>query len=310
MRRLTAEEFADVRRWIYRNARPLDLARWRYHFEGGASDEVLLALSAYQNADGGMGHALEADAWNPHSAPIQASTAVGILREVGMRECAHPLVQGLLRYLDSGSDMAHGRWCNTVPSNNDHPHAPWWHTGSESSSHSEFNPTAILVGFILEYAERDSDLYLRGLTIARELAAAFRADPHLSMHPLLCVVDLLAAIFRTGLQQAFDCDQLVQMAHAEARDMIWRDAGDWTGYACRPSHFVTSPRHPLYADLSDLVERELDYIVAQRNAAGIWDITWRWDAYPAAFAVSERWWQANVAIENMRYLEAFGHVAR
>ena len=83
--KLTGEAFESIRRWIYRNARPLDLARWRYHLEGGARSEVLLALSAYQNVDGGMGHALEADAWNPHSTPIQTRTAVAILREVGMQ---------------------------------------------------------------------------------------------------------------------------------------------------------------------------------------------------------------------------------
>jgi len=306
--KLTGEAFESIRRWIYRNARPLDLARWRYHLEGGARSEVLLALSAYQNVDGGMGHALEADAWNPHSTPIQTSTAVAILREVGMRETTHPLVQGLLRYLDSGADMAGDRWYNIVPSNNDFPHAPWWHTASESSSHSEFNPTAILVGFILEHAEHASQLYRRGLGIARELTEHFEAEPHLSMHSLLCMVDLLEAITRAGLRQAFDHNRLLQLAHSQACDMIRRDAQDWAGYACRPSHFVKSPQHPLYGALGDLVERELDDIIAGRNAEGIWDITWHWDAFPVAFAISERWWQADIAIARVRYLEAFGRI--
>ena len=37
------------RNFIYRNARPLDVARWRYLFENGSSDDVINALAAYQN---------------------------------------------------------------------------------------------------------------------------------------------------------------------------------------------------------------------------------------------------------------------
>lgn len=69
--KLLLEEYEGIRRWMVRNARPLDLARWRFHFEGGGVEPVLEALSAYQNEDGGFGHALEADAWNPHSTPIE-----------------------------------------------------------------------------------------------------------------------------------------------------------------------------------------------------------------------------------------------
>lgn len=32
--KLLLEEYEGIRRWMYRNARPLDLARWRFHFEG------------------------------------------------------------------------------------------------------------------------------------------------------------------------------------------------------------------------------------------------------------------------------------
>jgi hypothetical protein len=74
--------YQNARAFIYRNARPLDFARWQYHFEGGGKDAVLTALSAYQNEDGGFGHALEPDSWNPNSVPLQTWTATEILREI------------------------------------------------------------------------------------------------------------------------------------------------------------------------------------------------------------------------------------
>lgn len=45
--------FEKARKYIYRQARPLDLARWQYHFENGTKENVLVALSIYQNNDGG-----------------------------------------------------------------------------------------------------------------------------------------------------------------------------------------------------------------------------------------------------------------
>ena len=80
MREQDREVFERARRFVYRNARPLDLARWKYHFENGSEQEVLAALSAYQNEDGGFGHGLEEDNMNPHSIPMQAWRATVVFR--------------------------------------------------------------------------------------------------------------------------------------------------------------------------------------------------------------------------------------
>ena len=56
-----------ARAFMYRCSRPLELALWQHRFEGGSLENVLIALSFYQNDDGGFGHALEADNWNPAS---------------------------------------------------------------------------------------------------------------------------------------------------------------------------------------------------------------------------------------------------
>ena len=48
------ETFEKARRFIYRNARPVDLARWQYHFENGSKEAVMNALWAYQNPDAAL----------------------------------------------------------------------------------------------------------------------------------------------------------------------------------------------------------------------------------------------------------------
>ena len=268
------------------------------------------ALAAYQNADGGMGHALEADSWNPNSTPLQCRTAIEILQEIGFDDASHHLVRGLLCYLDSGVDFVAGRWLNAVPSNNDYPHAPWLHTHSTSTSRSEYEPSAVLAGFILENADRGSAQYSRGLAIAHELVAFFGRDPQLAMHPLLCVAHLLHSIARAGLQSEFEHERLCRLADEQAEKSILQDADGWDGYAFRPSHWIKFPASVLYDRNKALVERELDYLLSHRNAAGVWDLTWRWEGYPAEFAISANWWQADIAIKNVLLLDAFGRVER
>ena len=82
--------FNNARNFIYRNARPIEFALWKYHFENGSKESVLEALKAYQNDDGGFGHALEPDSFNPGSSPITTNHAVKILDD----ECANsrPLI--------------------------------------------------------------------------------------------------------------------------------------------------------------------------------------------------------------------------
>jgi hypothetical protein len=107
---MNKQTFEKARAFIYRNARPLDFARFQYHFKSGSRNAVLNALAAYQNADGGFGHALEADAWNPNSSPIQTWTATEILREIGYKVKNQSIIQGILHYLASGADFEGHFW--------------------------------------------------------------------------------------------------------------------------------------------------------------------------------------------------------
>ena len=42
--------YEKARKFVYRQGRPLDWARWRFHLEGGSQADVMEALAAYQNA--------------------------------------------------------------------------------------------------------------------------------------------------------------------------------------------------------------------------------------------------------------------
>jgi hypothetical protein len=112
------------------------------------------------------------------------------------------------------------------------------------------------------------------------------------------------------LQDAFALDALEKEILSQESRLILRDKDNWNGYACRPSEFIHSPAHPLYEEHRELVEKELDYILETRNDQGVWNITWGWEGFEKAFDISENWWMTDIALRNMRFLKAFGHVER
>lgn len=115
--------FNAARTFIYRNARPLDIARWRYLFEDGSKEDVITALLSYQNEDGGFAHALEPDCWNPNSAPIQTWVATEIIRKIELEDRDHPLIKGILNYLSSQMNFDGHSWENTISKNDSYPHS-------------------------------------------------------------------------------------------------------------------------------------------------------------------------------------------
>ena len=81
MKILSKQAFTRARDFIYSKARPLERAMFAFHFEGGAVDDVLIALSQFQNEDGGFGQALEPDLRTPTSSALATGEGLYILKE-------------------------------------------------------------------------------------------------------------------------------------------------------------------------------------------------------------------------------------
>jgi hypothetical protein len=303
--------YKKVRAFLYRHARPLDIARFQYHFEnGGLEAGVLTALAVYQNEDGGFGHALEADAWNPNSTPIQTWTATEILKEIGFTNTDHPIIQGILRYLASGKDFEGRFWHNAVTSNNEYPHAPWWRAESDSVSRNDYNPTACLAGFIMRFANRDSELFRLGRRIAKEAFETYITGELIEdMHTAACFCRLLEYTIEAGVTDVFDTSVLQEKLRRQVKHSITANTSAWkTGYVCKPSQFFNTRNSDYYADNKEIADYECEYIEKSQLADGSWSIPWGWDDYPEEWVISKNWWKGNGAVQNLLYLKGMGRL--
>lgn len=294
--------YNQARSFVYKNARPLDLARWKFLFEGGCKEDVLTALAAYQNDDGGFGHALEPDCWNPDSSPIQTWVATEIINEIGLEEKEHPVVQGILRYLSSGKDFDGHTWANTIASNNEAPHAPWWeHVPTAEPS---YNPTACLIAFILKFADRESQLFALACDLAKEAYGYFQAHfPMESVGNVSCFVKLYNYLKESSTDTLIDLTEFKALLQRQIQYVITYDTTVWvTEYVCKPSLFIGSKASDFYEENREICEYECAFIENSQEPDGTWAITWSWADYPEEWSISKNWWKSDWIIKYLHYV--------
>lgn len=309
MKMLLLKDYLEIRSWIYRNARQVNLAQWQYYFENGSKEAVLSALSFYQNEDGGFGHALEADSWNPNSSPYTTLFAINILKGIGFNDMQHPIMRGIFKFLESKVHCSDEGWYFNIPSNNDFAHAPWWTCDMEANATESIGLTAQIISFILINAHKNSELFNKALTLSEKIISKLDATDKYGEMGLGGYCVLLDAIERAELTQHFNCSLLAEKIKKLVHNTIVRDTSKWAYYTRRPSDYIHSPESIFYKENEDIVQTELDYIIDTRPQNGVWDITWSWfennEKYAREFSISENWWKASVAIEKLNYLRNF-----
>jgi hypothetical protein len=312
MKKLSKNAFDEIHLWIYRNSRQLDLAMWQYEFENGSKDAVLSVLSHYQNADGGFGNALEPDCWNPDSAPYTTLNAISKLYNINFTDTGHPIMQGIIRFIESGAYFNGDGWLFSIPSNNDYPHAPWWTYDPKANEYEHKGVTLGIVCFVLQFVDRESELYKKAFALSNKLLLKLKEPDNPGDMGLSGYCMLLDTIRQLDLCDQFDMDFYSAAVKKLVDEAIVRDVSQWVNYCVRPSQFIPAPDNPFYKGNEDIVEKELDYLIDTRPGNGVWGITWQWwdnyAKYPKEFAISENWWKADKAISTLKFLRSFGRL--
>lgn len=278
-----AEEF------IWRNARLLERRLFAYHFNGGSRDEVLAALTAYQNADGGFGNALEPDIRCPDSQPVPTQHALEFLDEVGFDAA---VVQRLCDYLLTITTAERGvPWL--LPSALPYPRAPWWQTGANPPA--ALNPTAALVGLLHKHGVQHAWLAPATAFCWSKIAELQPTE----IHDMGVAFTFLA--YAPDRQRA--TQELDRLANALLASGLVADA-QATGYVRRPLDWAPTPDHPLRAYFSATqIQANLDAILAEQQADGGWMISW-----PPLSPACELEWRGWVTLATLRRLQANGRM--
>lgn len=301
--------YDEIRTWMYCNARHVDLCLWQYFFENGKKEAVADAMLNYQNEDGGFGHVLEPDNWNPNSTPASTDHALGLLGLIDFYDMQHPVYQGIWKYLNAEKDLAEYGWRFTVESNDAYPHAPWWNY-SEAMNRKEYpGMTANFSAFILKYGDPGSPLYQKALKFTDVLLKMLTQDKdygEMGLEGYIVLIDTVSELELDG----YDTETLTKILGGKIKKAIGEDMTVWEQYGVRPSNYIHSPDSCFYKDNAEMVGRELQYLLDTKPKDDVWGITWTWfdnmEKYGDAFILSENWWKGYRAVLNTLYLRNFG----
>ncbi|MBS4197080.1 hypothetical protein [Lederbergia citri] len=304
--------FQKASDWIKRNARPLEVARWEYVFEGGSRDNVIRYLAAYQNEDGGFGHGIEPDFWLPSSSPMATWTAGQMLVEIGANE-NEEIIGKMIKYLVNTADNVTGMWQSALPENNQYPHAPWWHWNEGVQENWMFNPGVELAAFLVQWSpEHDEASQIAWNSIEKaveRLMNASEMDRHEvnNYQQFLKIMQAHKEMFHTHTDYEFDAVSDKIMSFAE--ECIEHNTSEWSsGYKVLPLDIIDSPEHPLYPKFKELVEQNLKFFMEEVSDEGIWEIPWSWGSYPEEFPIARRYWQGILAVNRYKILQTFGYL--
>lgn len=286
--------------FIKSKARTVDLAVYEYFFEGKSNKQVIAELEKYQNPDGGFGHGLEADFWNPNSSPIATNDALITLMKTNALEDAKDMVQGIIRYLESHDSFDEKKkcWQFAIESNRDYPHAIWWEKDGDGVM--GYNPTASLATFLVCYGKRNpyyEEIVQSSIKYLKEMQ-------DLSADSLKCFLLSYQMLKKNGIWDVVNLDEFKALLSERIETSICKDTNRYgVEYATVPSDIFTGMYHEFFASgIRELAHKELEILERLQQDDGGFDITWKWNTDYSEFEQARDMWRPKITIDKLLFL--------
>jgi hypothetical protein len=278
-----------ARQFLYTEARLLERLVFAVRFGGASSEIVGRCVAAYQNPDGGLGHALEPDVRCPGSQPLFAEFGLMAMQEAGCRD--RELALSVCSFLQGVSDAA-GLVPTLLPDMLGSPRAAHWPAACSPG----INPTAGICG-LLHYQGIEHPWLSRATEACIELLLQ---DPPQEAHSLLC-----AARLAEHLPDRRSADRLLdRIAVALPEASFFVATAPVLAYGLTPLHFAPSPASPLRTLFTqEQIDGHLEELASTQQEDGGWPISWE---PPGPAARSE--WRGRWTLQALLVLAAYGWI--
>jgi hypothetical protein len=299
--RLSKENYERAKDYIFRDGRELEKAMFNYYLEGGSKEAVVLALSKYQNEDGGFGHSLESDAMLEVSNCLATSVAFQIMSRIGLSS-KDVMVKKGIQFLIKNYKKEFKGWLWFPPEINEVPRAMWWNFDLNEDNIYKPNPAVELTGYLVEYKELVPEELLEEAVCAA-MKCLDENSGSLSMHDIFCYQRL--AEFLPENERSRVLHILEQPIIRE----VELNKEKWTDYVARPLSFIHSPSDKLAKLFTEeQLNSNLDYIIESQNEEGYWTPNWNWGRFEEQWQKAKKEWAGKIALDNLMLLKAFGRI--
>lgn len=297
---LPRERYDAAVAFVRQTGRPLDVALLNDALGEGTAEAALVALSEFQNPDGGFGGGLEPDTQAAASSGIAASIALRLLVRLGATP-RHPMVTGVLGWLDETLDRERGVWPIVPREVGSAPHAPWW-AWSENLADSwngfRFNPTAEILAWLYAYRPAAPEGLIE--TAEAGVRRTLEEAPFIGgAYDLKCAA---------RLSEAGDAPRELgePLAGLVRRSLAAHDPND---EHLSVLEIAPTPNSAFSDAVAGAIEPALAALISGQQADGGWSVFWDWSFVDAkAWAKAKKDWRGWLTREAIETLRAYGRV--
>lgn len=265
-----------------------------HHLIEPHDQDILNALSTYQNSDGGFGHGLEADIQMPLSNVASTDVAVSVLEHVADSPLKQEMIQQIIRYYESVYDPHTFSFPIAPKEVDDYPHAIWWNSdGLDGFTYG--NPNPEVLGFLLQYKRYVKTIDLNALTTHMVQYIKTSMTDEVSMHSVLSLLHL----YKRGdeiLRQSIH-EYVLTFLH----QFVELDPTRWSEYCLEP-YKAYSIVPELFHGMEEAVEENinkyetlLQHTIVRPN--------WDWNQYPDVFEKVKDDWTPFIQFDILRAIK-------
>lgn len=303
MRKLTKKQLTKIDEWMQSNARPFDLAKWEYLFNGGSKSVIVEEMLKYQNADGGMGSGFEADVLCPLSAAIPTAEAIFQAYEYRL-DCGSDWFGSILAYFENSVQDIPKYWEDSPKEAMNYPHAPWWSYAPCTVFNP--NPCAVVASAFIRFGT-DSQKKL-GYKIADDCIKLLLSGDFCGDHDTLNIQALVEQLAAIG--SPLVTDEVMAAMRRRILENTCFDVSKYNEYYFTPLDFVSSPDSMWYDDLKQGIEPTFDFWLDSINEQGVWTPNFSWGIDSDVSRQVTRNWTGYVTVKRAKILLNFDRIEK
>ncbi|ERI93336.1 hypothetical protein HMPREF1982_01760 [Clostridiales bacterium oral taxon 876 str. F0540] len=299
MEKLKKQQLMEMEKWIYENARPLEMAKWNLLWDKGSKDEVLKEMLKYQNADGGFGNAFESDMLLPKSSAIASTEAIFTSFSFDL-DVTDKWFLDLLDYFMKTKQNTPSYWEAVPKEVEDYPRAPWWNYSPDT----EFspNPCAVVAAAMLLYGNNEQKAL--GNKIAEKCISLLKSDKAIGDHDIYCIQKLFIVLKKTGSELLNE--ETYKAMNRRILSNVCLKPEEYMNYVAQPLDFIDSPESPWYSLLKENVPMNAEFWINNISEEGVWVPNFSWGVDTPESKNATKNWKGYMAVKRVRILKAFG----
>jgi len=309
MLKLSNQNFKIISKKLKQKARPIDIARFNYHFNNASEINLIKEIKKYQNEDGGFGRALEPDFRLPLSTPMATSIALRYLKNVDNYNAAQEIIKRAVFYLEESFNQDRKGWYAVRKEVNNYPHTPWWHYDQKKEmtiiDENWGNPSAEIIAYLLKYNNYLNQIDLEFL-VEQAVNNIVEKNKYKSENEIYCYLKLYDEINSKKKSE-------IEKSITEAIDqLIEYKENKWQEYLPLPLDFVPGPEKEKFGVLESKIEANLDFFVKliEKSRESLVKPPWGSSFYENELKNAYQEWQGNWTLNILIKLDRYQRIER